>query len=295
MSLKERLEDLFAALDIPLLRLGQTEVTIATLASAGLVVLVAFWISWLLRKAFRKALQGRVPVDEGTVGVASRLLHYLIVITGVGVAVHTIGIDLTALFAAGALFAVAIGFAMQNLTANFVSGVILLAERVIKPGDVLEFDGQMVRVRDMGIRATVAKTLNDEDLVIPNAQLVQSTVSNYTFRDPLYRLRVTVGVSYGSDLKLVRETLETTARYLDWRSQLRNPVVLLTDFGSSSVDYEVSVWIEDPWISRRGRSDLREAIWWALKEARITIAFPQVDVHLDPPVFDSLRRLERVV
>ena len=146
-------------------------------------------------------------VAAGTVGVASRLVHYLIVVTGVGVALNTMGINLTALFAAGALFAVAIGFAMQNLTANFVSGVILLAERAIKPGDVIEFEGQMVRVRDMGIRATVARTLNDEDLLIPNSQIVQSTVSNYTFRDTLYRLRVMVGVSYASDLEVVRKTL----------------------------------------------------------------------------------------
>jgi small-conductance mechanosensitive channel len=229
------------------------------------------------------------------VGVASRLVHYVIVITGFGIALHTMGINLTALFAAGALFAVAVGFAMQNLTANFVSGVILLAERVIKPGDVLEIERQMVRVRDMGIRATVARTLNDEDLVIPNSVIVQSTVRNYSFRDMLYRLRVPVGVSYGSDLTTVRETLETMARELDWRSPKKDSAVLLTDFGSSSVDFEVSVWIEDPWNSRRGRSDLREAIWWSLKEAGVTIAFPQVDVHFDPPFVDSLQGLRRAV
>ncbi len=147
----------------------------------------------------------------------------------------------------------------------------------------------------MGIRATVARTLNDEDLVIPNSQIVQSTVSNYTFRDSLYRLRVPVGVSYASDLRVVRETLATTASGLAWRSPQKDPVVLLTDFGSSSVDYEVSVWIEDPWSSRRRRSDLREAIWWALKDAGVTIAFPQVDVHFDPPVVESLEGLKRAV
>lgn len=295
MSWRDRLKEGYATLDIPLFNLGGTEVTVATLVTALLIVLVAFWISWLLRKAFARAFKGRVPVDEGTVGVASRLVHYVIVITGFGIALHTMGINLTALFAAGALFAVAVGFAMQNLTANFVSGVILLAERVIKPGDVLEIEGQMVRVRDMGIRATVARTLNDEDLVIPNSMIVQSTVRNYTFRDMLYRLRVPVGVSYGSDLRAVRETLETMARQLDWRSSKKDPAVLLTDFGNSSVDFEVSVWIEDPWNSRRGRSDLREAIWWSLKEAGVTIAFPQVDVHFDAPVIDYLQGLKRAV
>lgn len=288
-------KDRLGAFDIPLFKLGGTEVSAVTLVTAALIVVASFWLSWLLRKALGRALKGRVPIDEGTVGVASRLVHYLVVAGGFGVALHTMGINLTALFAAGALFAVAVGFAMQNLTANFVSGVILLAERAIKPGDVLEFEGQMVRVRDMGIRATVARTLNDEDLVIPNSQIVQSTVSNYTFRDLLYRLRVPVGVSYSSDLSLVRQTLERAARDLEWRSPEKDPVVLLSDFGASSVDYEVSVWIKDPWNSRRGRSELREAIWWALKDAGITIAFPQVDVHFDTPVVESLEGLKRAV
>ncbi len=295
MSWRERITEGYGAFDVPLFKLAGTEVTVATLVTAILIVLVAFWVSRLLRKASGKALKGRLPVDEGALGVTSRLVHYLIVMTGFGVALNTMGINLTTLFAAGALFAVAIGFAMQNLTANFVSGVILLTERSIKPGDVLELEGQMVRVRDMGIRSTVARTLNDEDLVIPNSQIVQSTVRNYTFRDMLCRLRVTVGVAYGSDLETVRTTLETAARKLDWRSSNKEPVILLTEFGSSSVDYEVSVWIEDPWNSRRARSDLREAIWWSFKEADVTIAFPQVDVHLDPPVVDSLQGLKRAV
>ena len=295
MDWKARLEKGYAAFDIPLFTIGETDVTILTLVVALIIVLVSFLTSSLLRKALEKAAAERVEVDPGTVGVASRLVHYLIVIGGLGIALHTMGINLTGLFAAGALFAVAIGFAMQNLTANFVSGVILLSERVIKPGDVLEVDGQMVRVRDMGIRSTVARTLDDDDLVIPNSQIVQSTVRNFTLRDSLYRLRVLVGVSYGSDLKTVRQVLEQTAETAAWRSGQKTPVVLLTEFGTSSVDFEVSVWIDDPWTSRRRRSELREAIWWNLKEADITIAFPQVDVHFDPPVMDSLTGLKRAI
>jgi small-conductance mechanosensitive channel len=295
MNWKNRINQILEAFERPLVTIGQTEVTLAGLTLSAVIILATFWLSWALRKAIRKIFSQWTEVDQGSFGVALRMLHYLLIVTGIGVALHTVGINLTALFAAGALFAVAIGFAMQNLTANFVSGVILLAERAIKPGDVLDFEGQMVRVRDMGIRSTVARTLNDEDLVIPNSQIVQSTVRNYTFRDLFYRLRVVVGVSYSSDLRLVRETLETTARDLAWRSPEKDPVVLLADFANSSVDFEVSVWIEDPWRSRRGRSDLREAIWWGLKEAGITIAFPQVDVHFDEPVVDSLKELRRAV
>ena len=289
----EKVKHGLATLDVPLFKLGSTQVTVATLLAFALILLLTFLASRLLRKALSKALAVGGAVDEGTVGAASRLLHYSTLVAGSGLAVHTLGIDLTAFFAAGALFAVAIGFAMQNLTANFVSGIILLIERAIKPGDILDFNGEIVRVQDMGIRATVAKTLNDEDLVIPNSQLVQSTVRNLTFRDVLSRLRVAVEVEYRSDMVQVREVLERTARNQEWRSPLRDPVVLLTDFGTSSVDFEVSVWVADPWKSRQSRSHLREAIWWALKDAGITIAFPQVDLHLDPPVEASLRDLRR--
>ncbi|MFH1844578.1 MAG: mechanosensitive ion channel domain-containing protein, partial [bacterium] len=176
-----------------------------------------------------------------------------------------------------------------NIVQNFVSGIILLAERTIKPGDVLQVDGRFVKVRHMGIRATIARTLDEEEIIVPNAAIVQGTVTNYTLQDSLYRLRATVGVVYGSDMKLVRETLETAARSQSWRYPAKDPVVFMTDFADSAVVWEVSVWIDDPWVMRRAKSDLNEAIWWALKEQGIVIAFPQVDVHLDEEVVRALR------
>jgi small-conductance mechanosensitive channel len=113
---------------------------------------------------------------------------------------------------------------------------------------------------------------------------------NYTLRDSMYRLRCKVGVVYGSDMRVVREVLETTAREISWRIGDKDPVILLAEFGSSSVDWEVSVWMDDPWRVRRAKSELNEAIWWALKEAGITIAFPQLDLHFDEPVVEALRR-----
>lgn len=284
---KQRLE----IIDFPLLKIGGTEVSAATLVVFLLLIVLTLLASRLAQRAVRRLFQARGSSDEGTLGVASRLIHYLVVFLGFGVALHTLGINLTGLFAAGALFAVGIGFAMQNLAANFVSGVILLLERAIKPGDIVEVDGEFLRVRDMGIRSTVARTLDDEDLIIPNSQLVQSTVKNYTFKDPLYRVRVAVGVTYSSDLREVEAILEGVAGEMGWGSRERQPRVLLTGFGSSSVDFEVSVWTEDPWSSRTQSSELHLAIWWAFQNKGVVIAFPQIDLHLDPPVTESLTRL----
>jgi len=291
MNVTNELTEEIPLLDTKLFDLGATPITVATIVVMVAVLMLTALLSWIVTRAIRKGLKLRGVQDEGTVAVVTRLIHYLILGAGLFVALRIAGIDLTALFAAGAVFAVAFGFAMQNMTANFVSGVILLSERAIKPGDVLDVEGKMVRVRDMGIRATIVRTLDDEDLIIPNSVLVQSAVTNYTFRDQLVRLRVPVGVTYGSDMRQVQKSLEAAAARVEWRSKEKSPVVLLVEFGSSSVDFEVSVWVEDPWRSRWYRSDLRKSIWWALKDDGITIAFPQLDLHLDPPVVESLEGL----
>ncbi len=281
-----------SVLNAKLFDIGNTPISLATLATMVAVVFAAFLVSRILQAATKRALKRRgLSAESGGLGVVGRLMHYLIMLIGVGVALQTAGIALGALFAAGAVFAVGIGFAMQNIAQNFVSGVILLIERTIKPGDIIEVNDTMVRVESMGIRATLARTLDEEDLIVPNSALVQGTVKNFSLRDALYRLRVPVGVVYASDMKKVRSVLESVAHALEARSKEHAPRVLLTEFGASSVDWEVSVWIGDPWNRRQAASDLREAIWDALKQEGIVIAFPQVDVHFDPPVMESLSNL----
>ncbi len=275
--------------DIHLFDLAGTRITVATLLVFVVIILFTLVLSRIVDRLTVKTFKMRNVSDEGTIGVAQRLIHYLVLITGVAVALQTVGINLTALFAAGALFAVALGFAMQNIAQNFVSGVILLVERSIKPGDVLQVEGRLVKVIRMGIRATVSRTLDDEEIIIPNSVLVQNTVTNYTLKDRLYRLRAVVGVVYWSDMALVRKTLEEVAVAIPWRVESHKPRILLRQFGASSVDFEVSVWINDPWRSQQRLSQLHEAIWWALKQAGITIAFPQLDVHLDPVGMRSVR------
>ena len=146
----------------------------------------------------------------------------------------------------------------------------------------------MVKVGHMGIRTTVARTLDDEDLVIPNSRLVQSAVKNYTLRDPQFRVRARVGVAYSSDMRAVEAALRRAAGVATWGLADPAPRVLLLEFGASSVDWEVSVWTDEPWHMRRQRSALQLAIWDALQEAGITIAFPQLDLHLDREVVERL-------
>ncbi len=277
------------ALDIHLFDIGGTPITLATAITFIAILAVTVVLAKLVEKLVARAIRLRRVPDEGSLAVARRLVHYSVLITGLAVGLDTIGINLSALFAAGALFAVALGFAMQNIAQNFVAGVILLVERTIKPGDVLEVEGKIVRVVLMGIRATICRTLDEEEIIIPNSVLVQTTVKNYTLSDPLYRLRATVGVAYSSDLRRVREALEEAARGSVSRVADLEPRVLLREFGPSSVNFEVSVWIDDPWRSRSRLSELQERIWWSLKEAGVVIAFPQLDVHVDESLLEVLR------
>jgi small-conductance mechanosensitive channel len=278
----------------PLLTLGDRHITLTTVFTIVVVLVATLVLSRLARRAIRRAFHMRGVEDEGTIGVVSRLVHFVFLLVGFGVAVEAAGIDLSALFAAGAVFAVAIGFAVQNIMQNFVSGFILLAERAIKPGDVLEVDGQLVKVRRMGIRATVVRSLDDEDIIVPNSVVVQNAVTNFTLDDPVSRLRATVGVVYSSDMDLVMRTLQQAAEELPFRLKDRTPMVLLTDFGDNSVNFEISVWTNRPWESRRHRSELNLAIWNALARENIVIAFPQLDVHFDPPVAQGFGRINRV-
>jgi potassium-dependent mechanosensitive channel len=264
-----------------LFRVGAKSVSFFTIASMLVTFAGMLVISWLVRAGVRRALRrSMLEAAGGDLGVADRLIHYGFILVGLTVALHLAGIKLGAVFAAGAVFAVGFGFAMQNIAQNFVSGVILLIERTIKPGDVLEIGTSIVKVMKMSIRATIVRTLDDEDIIVPNSTLVQSNVKNYTLEDNLYRVKVMVGVSYDSDLKLVREVLERATHDVPWRDKAYPPRVLLLNFGPSAVEFETSAWMHEPFNYRIAASDLRETIWWSFKRAGISIALPQVQVHL---------------
>ncbi|HJK89250.1 MAG TPA: mechanosensitive ion channel [Polyangiaceae bacterium LLY-WYZ-15_(1-7)] len=265
-----------------LFEIAGTTVTLATALTSLAILLLTLGISKVLRRGVKRAFALRGVTDEGTVAVVSKLLHYVVLFVGFGIALETLGIDLAALFAAGAVFAVGIGFAMQTVAQNFVSGVILLGERSITPGDVLEVDGQIVRVVKMGIRSTQAVTLDGEDLLLPNSMLVQNQVKNLTLDNPAVRVSLIVGVTYGSDMAQVQTVLERVAHEKHDEKAPGEPAVFLTLFNSSSVDFEVAVWTTSPWRMRKLKSELHHAVWDALKEAGVVIAFPQLDLHLDP-------------
>lgn len=280
-------------LDMHLFEIGETPVSVATVIVFALCLVLTWWLARLMERGVRAAMRAKGVGDEGGIKAIGRLVHYVVMLVGFAVGFETAGFQLSALFAAGAVFAVGVGFALQNLAQNFMAGVILLVERSITPGDILEVEGRMVRVKKMNMRTTVARTRDEEDLIIPNATLVLATVKNYSLDDAIYRLRVSVGVDYSSDMQRVRTVLEEVAETIPWRRADPPPRIEMSELGASAVTWDLSVWMDDPWRSRPLKAEVNERIWFAFKEAGIQIPLPQVQVSVDAIVVDALTTLAR--
>jgi small-conductance mechanosensitive channel len=189
-------------------------------------------------------------------------------------------------------FGIGIGFGLQNIVNNFVSGLILLFERPVKVGDVVVLSGQWGNVRKIGLRSTVVETFDRAEIIVPNSQLISEQVTNWTLSSNMARLVFPVGVAYGSDLAEVLKILLEVAEANDMVMSHPLPSPVFTGFGESSLDFELRVWIGDPNKLIATRSDLGMAIDHRFREAGIEIPFPQRDLHLrsvDPVVAQALR------
>ncbi|MBN2528522.1 MAG: mechanosensitive ion channel [Deltaproteobacteria bacterium] len=282
-------------LSVELYKIAGTPVTVGRILVALLAFLIAWLISLVAQRSLARILRHRGVKNEQTVKTTCRFAHWIILLLGGVVSLKIAGIDLSTLFAAGAVLTVGLGFAMQNIAQNFVSGVILFAERTIQPGDILSVDGTVVKIHRIGIRSTLALTRNMEEMIIPNSNLVQGTVTNYTMSDTNHLLGTIVGVTYDSDMKQVREVLQKVAESVPWRVENGRASVLMREFGDSSVNFGVFVEVSDPWRARVLASELNEAIWWAFKENNIVIAFPQMDVHFDQSLLNAMESKSRQV
>ena len=282
------MDDLNKLLSLPLFNIGGTLTTLGSLLSAIVVIIATVLIARLADKAVYRSLEKINKNEAKTSRAYSIIIKLFIWLIGFEVALHLLGIHLTSLFAASGFLALGAGFAVKTIVENFISGIILRLEKTISPGDLIIVNDEWMYIHHIGMRITTALTYDGEQVLIPNSQIAQSMVTNLTRNDRLHRIQVQLGVSYDSDLKLVSETLKQTVDKLEWRSKKRPPSLYLDEFGDSSVNYSVDVWIDDANDSRGRKSEMHEAIWWALKDKGITIAYPQMDVHLDQNALNTI-------
>jgi small-conductance mechanosensitive channel len=196
------------------------------------------------------------------------------------VALLALGFEFTKLTIILSALGVGIGFGLQGIVNNFVSGLILLFERPVRAGDYIELDGKWAEVKNIGLRATTAQTFDQADVIIPNADLVSNQVINWTLSNRRVRLIIPVGVAYGSDIELVMKTLLACAKENSGIAGEPPPQVLFQSFGESSLDFELRVWVPNAEDRLTVKSELNQAIERKFRDAKIEIAFPQRDLHL---------------
>jgi len=252
------------------------------------VVLLALWFSRKLQRSIEHHFTHDDFEDEQVIRKYKITAKIVIMTLGILLALHVLGIDMSSVFTGGGMFAVAMAFVMKNVVENYVSGILMRLEGSIKPGDVLEStdDHTIMRVETIGMSSTIVRTKDEKDVVYPNSELIQGKIANYTYSNSLCRIEALVGVAYSSDLDEVQRVLESVCAHCDWKSPQHEISVILSSFGDSAINYKVRVWIDDPWLSGQKRALLHQAIWRELKEADITMAFPQLDVHFDAPLKD---------
>jgi len=210
----------------------------------------------------------------------ARLVHYVIVFLGFMLALSVLGLDLTKLTIMLSALGVGIGFGLQGVVNNFVSGIILLFERPVRVGDMVEIGGRWAIIKRIGLRSTTVTTFDEADLIMPNSNLINDEVINWTLTNRRARLQIPVGVAYGSDVPLVIETLTACGKENSWVAKWPEPQVLFLSFGESSLEFELRVWVSDIDQRLNARSQIHQEIDRRFREANIEIAFPQRDLHL---------------
>ncbi len=269
----------------PLFSIGEASFSAAGIVKLLVFLVLTFWFSRLLRRFLGRRFLPRFGVEKGAAYAIGNLASYLFITGGLLIGLQTSGIDLSAITVALGALGVGIGFGLQTIVSNFVSGLILLMERPIQVGDRIQIGdlhGQVTRIRP---RATDVLTNDNIAVIVPNSEFISNQVINWTHTDPKMRIRVPVGVAYGSDVETVRKALLEAADAADGVLKDPKPNVRFTSFGDSSLNFEVLVWTTEL-IQRRGEciSRVNFAIHAALERHGVQIPFPQRDLHVKGPV-----------
>lgn len=271
-------------LNLPLLTIGDSVLRSANLLSALALLLGSWWLAGAATRATHRA--GHVSrLGQSNLYIVNRLLRYLIVGAGLIAALAALGVSFSKLAIVAGALGVGIGFGLQTIVNNFVCGIIILFEKSLRVGDFIELpNGLLGEVREINIRSTLIRTLDNADILVPNADFVSQQVNNWTLNDNIRRFSIPFSVAYGSDLAEVQRVVVAAAAAqpsaLDRAPFL--PAVLITSLADSGVEAILSVWTEGDWVKRPGqvKSDYTVAIYNALRAAQITIPFPQLDLHL---------------
>jgi len=261
------------------LTLGKFQISLLDVMAALLFLLVLHTLVTLLKRILKENILARRHVEPGLQESIVTITGYLVWIIGLFIVLRIVGISAASLTVLFGAIGIGLGFGLQNIFNNFVSGIILLFERPIKIGDVIEINGIWGTVRKINVRSTQVRTFDNADLIIPNADFVSQQLTNWSFRDARVRRHIVVGVAYGSDTQLVKETLFNIAYNHPQVYKRPHPEVLFEDFGDSALIFKLRLWASIQYFLSV-ETDIRFEIDRQFRKLGITIPFPQRDVYI---------------
>lgn len=268
-------------LDFPLVRAGGIQFTVGHLIELAVLLALVLIGEMVFRRVFLARLLKRSRLRPSVQFAVTQIARYTLLVLGIYLSLQAVEINLSSLaFLAGAL-GVGVGFGLQNIISNFISGLIILAEQPIALGDRVEVSGAVGRVTEISLRSTKVVTSDNICIIVPNSNLITGTVVNWSHGDPTVRTRLQVGVAYGTDIEKVRTLLLEVAAADPDILKNPEPEVLFVGYGDSSINFELAVWstaVTDKPL--RFKSRIYFAMHKILEANKIEIPFPQRDLHL---------------
>lgn len=265
---------------VRLFTISESAISLGSLYVAIVILYGFLLISWMFEGLLEKFILPRSGADVGLSNTIQTVSRYIVITAGILASLGSLGIDFSTLAIIGAGLSVGIGFGLQELVANFISGILLLFEQSIRPGDIVEVEGRMGTVEKLRIRSTTVRTFDNVEVIIPNQQLLTSSVTTYTHTNRRIRIKLSVGASYNADPQDVRDALMSACSRHGLVLKDPEPLIFFMGYGASSIDFDVMVWVDDISNMMKTRSDLFFMIWREFEKRQIEIPFPQRDLHL---------------
>ncbi|EDM25032.1 hypothetical protein LNTAR_01762 [Lentisphaera araneosa HTCC2155] len=244
------------------------------------IIIASVLVSYVINRTLVKRLARQMKMDRGIEFAIQKVTQYVLVGIGVYTAFAFVGLPVSAFAGIFALLSVGIGFGLQNITANFISGIILLIERPIKVGDRLTVGEIWGDVSRINLRTTIIQTPDNMSIIVPNSKILDDQIINWTFGDPRIRIKIPVGVAYGSDIRLVEKALAEAAAKHNLVLNKPVPQIWFKEFGDSSLNFELLVWIEKATERDQIISDINKIIYKLFIDYNIEIPFPQRDLNI---------------
>lgn len=283
MTFQEIILEIKTIFTTPLFTINQSAVSLVSVITFFLIIIVFVQFAKLLKTKFLSKMLNKMNIEPGLQFNLIRITQYIIMFIGFMIALQFVGIDLSGLAVIFGFLSVGIGFGLQNIVSNFMAGLILLFERPIAVGDRVTVGNTEGDVENINIRSTTIRTLNNITYIVPNSEFVTAQVINWSHGDPKIRIDLDIGVSYNSDLDLVLNSLKEIAQENIEVLDFPKSEVHFKEFGDSSWNMLLRVWIMNPKRYYYIRSDLNCAVVRKFREKGIEIPFPQRDLHLRSP------------